>query len=59
MVGAIHYIPVLIVGEKSVRNPYFFSEISRKSQGLVFLGAEGETLIFPVLVEVHCYRVVL
>lgn len=59
---AVEYVeetpPVFIVGKKSIRYPNLFGEIARKRENLV-IRAERETVIFPVLVEIHGDCVVL
>ena len=51
-------LPGFIVGEKSVRNPDFVSEVAGQVEEFVF-GTEGQSLVLPVLVEVHRDCVVL
>ena len=50
--------PAFVIGEESIGDPDFLGEVSGQSEELV-TGAEGKTLILPVLVEVHGDGVVL
>jgi hypothetical protein len=52
------HLPVFVVGEESIRDPDLFGEIPRERQYL-FVVAEGQPLVLPVLIEIHRDRVVL
>ena len=52
-------LPVFVVGKEGVRDPDLLREVSGQGQDLVLLRTEGQPLVLPVLVQVHCYRVVL
>ena len=53
------FLPIFIVGEECVWHPDFLCKVPRKGEDFVLFRTEGESLILPVLVQVHRYGVVL
>ncbi len=51
--------PVLVVGEEGVGDPDLLGEVTGQSQHPVFLWAERQPLVLPVLVQIHGDCVIL
>ena len=54
----LHDSPAFVIGEEGVGDPDFLGKVPGEGEELV-TGAEGESLVLPVLVEVHSDGVVL
>ena len=52
-------LPFLVICKEGIGDPYFFGKVSGKREHFVLLRTEGQSLILPVLVQVHRYCVIL
>ena len=59
LLGDVVQEAVLVVGEERVGHPDLLRKVAGEGEDPVLLGAEAETLVFPILVQVHCNGVVL
>ena len=55
----VFVLPFLVICKEGIGDPYFFGEVSGKGEHFVLLRTEGQTLVLPVLVQVHRNCVIL
>lgn len=50
--------PIFVVGKKRIGDPNFFGKVTAQSENFSLL-RERKPLVFPVLIQVHRYRIIL